>query len=323
MNLANNSAGSAGRRVLVTGGAGFIGSWLCRRLCEDGFAVTCLDNLSTGRQANIRDLDLTFIRADVGEAPDIAVDYVFHMASRASPRDFQTHPIDILLTNSRGAHAMLELARRSGARFLLASTSEVYGDPLEHPQREDYHGNVNPVGVRSCYDESKRFAEALAMAYRRTHGLDVRIARIFNTYGERMRAEDGRVIPNLVNQAIRGQPMTVYGDGSQTRSFCHVSDMVDGLVRLMFAQDAAGCVVNLGNPHEVAVLEVARLVRGLAGSSSELVFLPLPQDDPVRRRPDITRARELLAWEPRVELEDGLAQTIEYFRRFDGPARKD
>ncbi|MBI2957383.1 MAG: SDR family oxidoreductase [Chloroflexi bacterium] len=302
-------------RVLVSGGAGFIGSWLCRRLLDDGYRVVCLDNLSTGSRENLRGLDVDLIQADVTGPVDVKADYIFDLASRASPVDFETHPIDILLTNSRGAQNMLEMARKSSARFLFSSTSEVYGDPLQHPQREDYFGNVNPVGIRSCYDESKRFAEAMTMAFHRTHGTDVRLARIFNTYGERMRPEDGRVVPNLVGQAIAGQPMTVYGDGSQTRSFCYVSDMVEGLVRLMFKDGIAGTVVNLGNPHEVTVLEIARVIKKLTGSKSEIVHRPLPPDDPVRRRPDISRARELLGWQPLVGLEEGLGRTIEYFRQ--------
>lgn len=306
--------------VLVTGGAGFIGSWLCDRLLAEGHRVICIDNLSSGSRGNIRHLlrrrGFRFVRHDVSRPVGVRgpVERIFHLASRASPADFRERAIDILLTNSLGTLHALELAREKGARFLLASTSEVYGDPREHPQREDYWGNVNPVGIRSCYDEAKRFAEALTMAFHRTYGLDVRIARIFNTYGPRMRGDDGRAIPNFITQALQGRPMTVYGDGSQTRSFCYVADMVEGLVRLMEAEGLAGEVVNLGNPEEVSILEVAELIRRLTGSGSEIVFGPLPQDDPARRRPDISKAEKVLGWRPTTPLEEGLRRTVEYFR---------
>lgn len=303
-----------GKEVVVSGGAGFIGSWLCQRLIQEGYRVTCLDNLHTGRRNNIARLDLKFIEHDIRKPLKLKTDYVFHLASRASPVDFTKCPLEILTTGSEGTYNMLDIAKENGARFLLSSTSEVYGEPQKHPQSEDYWGNVNSVGVRSCYDEAKRFAEALTVAFRREHGLDIRIARIFNTYGERMTENDGRVIPNFVNQALLGQPITVYGDGSQTRSFCYVSDMVEGLMRLMFTENVAGEVINLGNPHETKVIELAQMVKRLVGSSSEIIFRPLPQDDPTRRRPDISRARSKLKWEPAVPLEEGLHHTINYFR---------
>lgn len=305
-----------GKRVLVTGGAGFIGSWLCQRLAKEGYEVTCLDNLTSGNAENIADLDVKLVRHHVKHPLELAADYVFHLASRASPVDFEQYAMDILLTNSQGTYNMLQLAEQNKARFLLASTAEVYGDPQRHPQDEGYWGNVNPIGVRACYDEAKRFAEALSLSFHRQRRLDVRIARIFNTYGERMRQDDGRVIPNLINQAIDRKPITVYGDGTQTRSFCYISDMVDGLVRLMFTDGLQGEVLNLGSQNEITVLEVAQLVKNLTHSSSEIVFCPLPQDDPLRRKPDITKAKRLLSWYPRVSLEQGLNRTIEYFREF-------
>ncbi len=304
------------KRVVVTGGAGFVGSRLCGRLVEDGYEVICLDNLASGNLENIGGLDLKFIRHDVKQPLTLEVDYIFHLASRASPIDFKQHAMDILLTNSQGTYNMLQVAKENNACFLLASSSEVYGNPQRHPQDESYWGNVNPVGVRSCYDEAKRFAEALSLSFCRNQGLDVRIARIFNTYGERMRKDDGRVIPNFINQAINGESMTIYGDGTQTRSFCYVSDMVEGLVRFMFTDDLEGEVLNLGNPNEGPILEVAKLIKNLTHSGSEIVFSPLPQDDPVRRKPDIAKAKQLLGWEPRVSLKQGLNQTIEYFREF-------
>lgn len=300
--------------VLVTGGSGFIGSWLCERLVRDGYRVTCIDNLSSGRKGNVDHLNAEFVEHDVRQALELKADYVFHLASRASPTDFKEHSTDILLTNSLGTYNMLQLSKQNRARFLLASTSEVYGEPLQHPQNENYWGNVNPIGPRSCYDESKRFAEALAMSAMRD-GLDVRIARIFNTYGERMRSDDGRVIPNFVGQAMRNQPITVYGDGTQTRSFCYVSDMVDGLMRLMFGEGLTGEVINLGNPNEITVLQLAQTVKRLMHARSEIVFGPLPQNDPTRRRPDITKARKLLNWQPQTGLEEGLTKTIEYYRQ--------
>lgn len=310
--------------ALVTGGAGFIGSWLCDRLIEEGYRVICVDNLSSGNKRNIMHLlqskNFEFILHDIKKPMKIrgSLRYVFHLASRASPVDFREHSIDILLTNSVGALNMLELARKKGARFLLASSSEVYGNPLVHPQLEGYWGNVNPIGVRSCYDESKRFAEALTMSFHRRYGLDVRIARIFNTFGPRMREDDGRVIPNFIVQALRGDPITVYGDGSQTRSFCYVKDMVEGLFKFMSIDGLDGEVINIGNPSEVSILETAKLIKRLTGSDSKIVFKPLPLDDPARRRPDISKAKRALRWKPTTKLEEGLLETIEYFRKILG-----
>ena len=306
-------------RILVTGGAGFIGSHLCDRLLAEGHEVIAMDNLITGSTDNIAHLagrrDFQFIFHDVTNYIYVRgkLDAVMHLASPASPVDFTAIPIQILKVGSLGTHKALGLAQEKGARFLLASTSEVYGDPLVHPQPETYWGNVNPIGVRGVYDEAKRFAEAMTMAYHRVHGLDTRIARIFNTYGERMRLNDGRVVPNLVGQALRGEPLTVYGDGSQTRSFCYVSDLVDGLYRLLMSGEVNP--VNLGNPHETTILEFAELINRLTGNKAGIVFRPLPPDDPRQRRPDITRARTILGWEPRVSLEEGLERTITWFKR--------
>jgi len=304
---------------LVTGGAGFIGSWLCESLLSGGYRVICVDSLITGREENIshlKDRNFVFIRADVSEPMDTEgpVDYLFHMASPASPVDYQNLPIETMMANSLGTLNALNLAREKGARFLLASTSEVYGDPEEHPQTEGYWGRVNTIGPRSCYDESKRFAEALAMAHRNKLGLDVRIARIFNTYGPRMRRDDGRVIPNFITQALEGRPITVYGDGKQTRSFCYISDMVEGLERLMFTKGLSGEVLNLGNPDEYSIIEVARKIKSLTGSGSEIVFKDLPEDDPARRRPDITRARKRLGWKASVGFDEGLGKSVESFK---------
>jgi dTDP-glucose 4,6-dehydratase len=304
-------------RVLVTGGAGFIGSHLCEFLLDRGAEVVCLDNLLTGTTDNIdhlRSERFTFIKHDVTNYIYVAghLDYVLHFASPASPVDYQQLPIPTLKVGALGTHKALGLAKAKSARFLLASTSEVYGDPLVHPQREDYWGNVNPVGPRGVYDEAKRFAEAMTMAYHRYHGLDTRIVRIFNTYGERMRMNDGRAIPNFLRQALTGQPLSIYGDGSQTRSFCYVSDLVDGIWRLM--QAPVHDPVNIGNPQEMTLLELAKRVQRLTGSRSPIVFQPLPQDDPRVRQPDITRARTLLGWGPRVDVDEGLGKTIEWFR---------
>ncbi|MBA7507782.1 UDP-glucose 4-epimerase [subsurface metagenome] len=307
-------------KVLVTGGAGFIGSWLCDRLIEEGHEVVCIDNLGSGNKKNVEHLfsnsRFKFIKHDIREPLEIEekIDHIFHLASRPSPADFEEYSIDILLTNAVGTCNMLELARKDDARFLLASSSEVYGDPKVHPQPEDYWGNVNPLGSRSVYDEGKRYAESLTAAYHRRYGLDVRTARIFNTYGPRMRPDDGRVISNFIVQALRGESITVYGDGSQTRSFCYVSDMVEGLKKLMFLDDLSGEVVNLGNPDEITILEVAELVKKLTGSNSKITFVPLPKDDPKRRNPDISKAKEMLGWTPKVGLEDGLLKTISYFK---------
>ena len=311
-------------RILVTGGAGFIGSHLSESLLARGHEVVCLDNLSTGTTDNIDHLRaerFSFIKHDVTNYIYVAgpLDYVLHFASPASPVDYQQLPIPTLKVGALGTHKALGLAKSKGARFLLASTSEVYGDPLIHPQREDYWGNVNPVGPRGVYDEAKRFAEAMTMAYHRYHGLDTRIVRIFNTYGPRMRMNDGRAIPNFIRQALTGASMTVYGDGSQTRSFTFVSDLVDGIWRLM--QAPVHDPVNLGNPHEMTLLELAKRVLRLTGSASPLVFEPLPVDDPRVRQPDITRARTLLGWEPRVDVDEGLGKTIDWFRTaLGGPA---
>jgi dTDP-glucose 4,6-dehydratase len=305
-------------RALVTGAAGFIGSHLCEYLLDRGFAVVGMDNLLTGDLANIEHLsgrEFVFIRHDVTNYINLEgpLDWIFHFASPASPIDYLRVPIQTLKVGSLGTHNGLGLAKAKKARFLLASTSEVYGDPKVHPQREDYWGNVNPVGPRGVYDEAKRFAEAMVMAYHRVHGVETRIARIFNTYGPRMRIEDGRAIPAFLSQALRGQDVTVFGDGSQTRSLCFVSDLVDGIFRLMASPESDP--VNIGNPAEMTIGALAERIIALAGSPSRIVFRPLPVDDPRVRQPDITRARTLLGWEPRVALEEGLARTLEYFRR--------
>jgi len=305
-------------RILITGGAGFIGSHLCERFLADGDEVICMDNLLTGSADNIAHLfanrRFSFIQQDVTTYIYVKgpLDAILHFASPASPIDYLELPIQTLKVGSLGTHKALGLAKEKSARFLLASTSEVYGDPLVHPQHEEYWGNVNPIGPRGVYDEAKRFAEAITMAYHRTHEVETRIVRIFNTYGPRMRLNDGRVVPNFIAQALKGEPLTVYGDGSQTRSFCYVSDLVEGIARLL-RSDYSG-PVNCGNPNETTILEFARRIKALTGSSSEIVFRPLPVDDPKVRQPDITRARKLLGWEPTVSLEDGLRRTIEYFR---------
>jgi dTDP-glucose 4,6-dehydratase len=305
-------------RILVTGGAGFIGSHLCDRLLAGGHDVIALDNLLTGSVQNIAHLAgekrFQFIQHDVTEYIFIGgrVDFVMHLASPASPIDYLTYPIQTLKVGALGTHKALGLAREKGAGFLLASTSEVYGDPLVHPQPESYWGNVNPVGPRGVYDEAKRFAEAITFAYMRYHSLGVRIARIFNTYGPRMRENDGRVVPTFICQALRGEDITIFGDGAQTRSFCYVSDTVEGLVRLM--ESSCPGPVNIGNPQEMTVEQFARTISGMIGGRGGLVYRDLPVDDPKIRRPDITKAREELGWEPRVPLEAGLAKTIDYFR---------
>ena len=304
-------------RVLITGGAGFIGSHLCESFLARGAEVVCMDNLLTGtieNIAHIRDPRFTFIKHDVTNYIYVAgaLDYVLHFASPASPVDYAQLPIQTLKVGALGTHKALGLAKEKGAKFLLASTSEVYGDPLVHPQREEYWGNVNPVGPRGVYDEAKRFAEAMTMAYHRFHGLDTRIVRIFNTYGPRMRLNDGRAIPTFITQALSGQPLTVYGDGSQTRSFCFVDDLIEGIWRLM--QAAVTEPVNLGNPKEMTLLELANGILRLSGSASPVVFKALPVDDPRVRQPDITRARSLFGWEPTVELDEGLGRTIAWFR---------
>jgi dTDP-glucose 4,6-dehydratase len=305
-------------RTLITGGAGFLGSHLCDRFIDEGHEVICVDNLITGNRDNIAHLfgnpKFRFIHHDVTEYIYVAedLDYVLHFASPASPIDYLELPIQTLKVGAMGTHKALGLAKDKGARLLLASTSEVYGDPLIHPQPESYWGNVNPIGPRGVYDEAKRFAEALAMAYHRTHGMEIRIVRIFNTYGPRMRPQDGRVVSNFITQALKGEPLTVYGDGEQTRSFCYVDDLVEGITRLLFS-DATG-PVNVGNPLEMTVMELAELVQKLSGSEAGIVREPLPTDDPKVRRPDISRAREILGWEPKVALRDGLGKTMDYFK---------
>jgi dTDP-glucose 4,6-dehydratase len=305
-------------RTVITGGAGFVGSHLCERFLARGHEVVCVDNLITGSLANIEPLrsnpQFWFYRHDISHPLPIEgpVDNILHFASPASPVDYLRHPIPTLKVGSLGTHNTLGLAKLKRARYLLASTSEVYGDPEEHPQREEYWGHVNPIGVRGCYDESKRFAEAMVMAYHRYHGVNSKIVRIFNTYGARMRLDDGRVLPNFMGQALRGEPITVYGDGSQTRSFCHVDDLVEGIERLLFADFHEP--VNLGNPSEVTILEFAREIIALSGSSSPIEYKPLPQDDPKVRQPDISRAQRLLGWEPRIDRTEGLRRTLEYFR---------
>src|SRR5579863_8673869 len=318
-------------RSLVTGGAGFVGSHLCDRLIAEGHEVICVDNLLTGRLSNISSVEshprFVFVRHDVTQPIDLArllshakgqlhdglyLDYILHMASPASPKDYARHPIHTLKVGGLGTYHALGVARAFNSNFLLASTSEVYGDPEINPQVESYWGHVNPIGPRSCYDEAKRFAEAMAMAYHRQHGVRVRIARIFNTYGERMRLDDGRVLPNFIPQALQGQPLTVYGDGMQTRSCCYVSDLVEGLYRLV-TSDQVG-PINLGNPEEVSMLDLARKVIEYTGSDSRIAFEPLPVDDPNRRRPDISKAETLLGWRPRVSLSEGLSRAIAYFK---------
>jgi len=305
------------QRVVITGAAGFIGSHLAEALLDRGYAVIGIDNLLTGDIANIahlRNREFEFVKHDVTNYiyVDGPVDFVLHWASPASPIDYLELPIPTLKVGALGTHKALGLAKAKNARFVLASTSEVYGDPLEHPQKETYWGNVNPVGPRGVYDEAKRFAEAMTVAYHRFHGLDAKIVRIFNTYGPRMRVSDGRAVPSFIGQALRGEDVTVFGDGRQTRSFCYIDDLVDGIIRLMLS--SLNDPVNIGNPHEMTIEDIATTIIRLTGSKSRLVRRPLPVDDPKVRQPDITRARELLGWEPKVALEDGLARTIEYFR---------
>jgi dTDP-glucose 4,6-dehydratase len=306
-------------RTVITGGAGFIGSHLCERFLAEGHSVVCVDNFLTGSRRNIEALlgrpDFTLVEHNISNplALDGPVDAVLHFASPASPADYLEHPIPTLKVGALGTHNALGLAKAKGARFLLASTSEVYGDPEVHPQREDYWGNVNPIGPRGCYDEAKRFAEAITMAYHRYHGVDTRIVRIFNTYGPRMRLNDGRVLPAFMGQALRGEPLTVFGEGGQTRSFCYVTDLVEGIYRLLQADFHEP--VNLGNPSELTVLELAREILAMVPESKSTIdYRPLPQDDPRRRRPDISRARTLLGWEPAVDRAAGLARTLAYFR---------
>jgi dTDP-glucose 4,6-dehydratase len=305
------------RRALVTGGAGFLGSHLCDALLGEGYSVVAVDNLLTGRPENLKHLSnesrFEFRELDICDPFDCGkVDYVFHFASPASPVDYSVHGIATLKVGSLGTFNALEMARKYSSKYLISSTSECYGDPLEHPQKETYWGNVNPIGPRSVYDESKRFSEAVTVAYRRYHKVDTRIVRIFNTYGPRMQLNDGRVVPNFMKQALRGQDLTVYGDGGQTRSFCYVSDEIDGFIRL--AKSGEPGPINIGNPREFTILECAQVVLAVTGSKSRIVYEPLPQDDPKQRCPDITKARQLLGWEPTVQLEEGLKLSLEYFR---------
>ena len=306
------------RRAVVTGGAGFLGSHLCDALLAENWNVVVVDNLLTGRRGNLAHLNheprLEFVEKDICEPFDVGkVDYVFHFASPASPVDYSVHGIPTLKVGSLGTFHALDLALRYGAKYLVSSTSECYGDPLEHPQKETYWGNVNSIGPRSVYDEAKRFTESVTMAYHRYHKVDTRIVRIFNTYGPRMQLNDGRVVPNLMKQALRGEPLTVYGEGHQTRSFCYVSDEIDGFLRLSKSDEHLP--VNIGNPHEFTILECAQMVLKVTGSKSQIRHEPLPQDDPKQRCPDITKARTLLGWEPKIDLETGLRKSLDYFRK--------
>jgi dTDP-glucose 4,6-dehydratase len=312
-----------GKRAVVLGGAGFVGSHLCERLLDDGATVVAVDNFLTGAEENLRGLrgrpGFEFLKQDIVEGLSVEgpVDFVFNMASPASPIDYAQLPLETLRVGSIGTEHALQLAEAKGAVFLQASTSEVYGDPLVHPQHEGYYGNVNPIGPRAVYDEAKRYAEAITSAYARVRGVKTRIVRIFNTYGPRMRLNDGRVVPAFVSQALRGEDFTVFGDGTQTRSFCYVKDLVDGLVRLALSDVTDP--VNIGNPREMTILQFAEAVRAAAGGGGKIVHKPLPQNDPKQRKPDITRARTLLGWEPQVPLEEGLRETITYFRTIASP----
>jgi len=312
--------------VLVAGGAGFIGSHLCKNLLSKNYKVVCVDNLVTGDKDNIADLqnneNFSFLEKDITKPLEekIRADFIFHLASPASPnkkspKSYINLPLETLLANSLGTYNLLELAKTFKAKFLFASTSEVYGDPKVSPQTEDYFGNVNPNGVRSVYDESKRFGEAITMSYTRSLGLDARIIRIFNTYGPLMQKDDGRVVSEFIVQALTNQSLTVYGDGKQTRSFCYIDDMILGIEKAMFSDNTKGEVINLGNPSEKTILELAEIIKRIAGSSSQVAFEPLPEDDPKIRRPDISKAKSLLDWEPKISIEDGLEKTIQYFRK--------
>jgi dTDP-glucose 4,6-dehydratase len=306
-------------RIVVLGGAGFLGSHLCDSFIARGHSVICVDNLITGNKSNIKHLmsqrDFEFSKQNISNGLRIEgnVDYVLHFASPASPIDYYKFPVETLKVGSMGTMRALNLARQNKSRFLLASTSEVYGDPLQSPQTEDYRGNVNPIGPRSVYDEAKRFAEAITMTYHRQYGIDTKIVRIFNTYGPRMKKDDGRAIPTLMNQAMRGEPLTIFGDGSQTRSFCYVSDLIEGINRLMLS-DFIG-PMNLGNPEELTILEMAEKILHITGSRSGMVFKPLPEDDPKQRRPDISKAQKILGWNPVIKLDTGLRETVEWFRK--------
>lgn len=305
-------------RILVTGGAGFLGSHLCERLLKEGHEVLCLDNFFTGRKKNIQDLmkhpGFELVRHDVVQPILLEVDKIYHLACPASPVHYQYNPVKTIKTNVIGTLHMLGLAKRVKARMLLASTSEVYGDPAEHPQKETYWGNVNPIGIRSCYDEGKRVAETFTMDYHRQNKVDVKIVRIFNTYGPRMLPDDGRVVSNFIVQALKGVDITVYGDGSQTRSFCYVDDLIDGMVRMMQSENFIG-PVNIGNPEEYTILDLARKIIAMTGSKSTISKKPLPSDDPTQRKPDITLANQKLGWQPKVSVDEGLKRTIEYFRK--------
>ncbi len=307
-------------KVVVTGGAGFIGSHLCARLLDEGHSVLCVDNFITGSERNIEPLrnnpHFVFMQQDVTKPFDFVADALFHLASPASPVGYMDHPIETILVNSHGTYLLLEQAKRQNAMFLVASTSEAYGDPLVHPQREDYWGNVNPIGPRACYDESKRLGETLTMEYYRQYQMNTRIVRIFNTYGPNSQIHDGRMIPNFIAQALRNEPLTIYGDGSITRSICYVSDLVEGLMRAMFTQHTAGEVFNLGNTEEQTVLEYAHTIIRLCEASSSIIFEPNRVDDPERRRPDITKAQQVLGWQPKIGIEAGLRRTIEWFSNY-------
>ena len=307
-------------KIVVTGGAGFIGSHLCARLLDEGHSVLCADNFITGAERNIAALrshpHFSFVEQDVTKAFDFEANAIFHLASPASPVGYMEHPIETILVNSQGTYQMLEQARKQNALFLVASTSEAYGDPLVHPQREDYWGNVNPIGPRACYDESKRLGETLTMEYHRQYQLNARIVRIFNTYGPNSQINDGRMIPNFITQALRNEPLTIYGDGNITRSICYVSDLIDGLMRAMFQPHTAGEVFNLGNTEEHTVLEYAHTIIRLCEASSSIIFESNRVDDPERRRPDISKAQQILGWQPRVSLEAGLRRTIEWFGNY-------
>ncbi len=304
-------------KIVVTGGAGFIGSHLCTRLLDEGHSVLCIDNLITGSEGNIAPLrthpNFTYIRHDVTQPFDFEAEAIFHLASPASPVGYMTYPIETILVNSQGTYQMLEQARKQHAMFLVSSTSEAYGDPLVHPQTEDYWGNVNPIGPRACYDESKRLGETLTMEYYRQYQLNARIVRIFNTYGPNSQIHDGRMIPNFITQALQNEPITIYGDGTITRSICYVSDLVDGLMRAMFQPRTAGEVFNLGNTEEHTVLEFAQTIIRLCEATSNILYEPNRVDDPERRRPDITKAQQMLGWQPKISMEIGLRRTIEWF----------
>ncbi len=311
------------KRALVAGGSGFIGSHLCEKLIEKGYSVACVDNLKSGKKSNLKNIinnkNFRFIKADIRKFTKINgnLDFVCNLASYASPPYYQKYSVDTLMTNSLGAFNMLELARKKKARYLTTSTSEVYGNPLKHPQKETYWGNVNPVGIRSCYDEAKRFAESLIMEYVRKHKLDARIIRVFNTYGPRLQKDDGRVISNFIHQSLTGKPVTIYGKGSQTRSFCYISDLVAGITAVMEKPGLRGEVINLGNPREFTVKEAAKIIKKITNSRSKIIYKPLPGDDPERRKPDVSKAKRLLNWKAKTGLREGLGRTIEWFK--NGP----